>query len=384
MVAIKDKRPVLMGIESILDGYIDHQIEVITKRSLFDLNKANERKHIVDGLIKAVSILDDVVYTIRHSKDKSDAKMNIQTKFGFSEKQAEAIVTLQLYRLTNTDIVALENERFELEQTIQKLNAILDSDKVLRKVIIDELKNIKKQYPTPRLTQIKDEVLEININEEAMVASENIYVSITRDGYVKRISQRSYKASENTPIGKKEDDVLIDLHYANTLDKLLIFTDKGNYLYIPVHKLEEFRWKDLGKHISYLVKVSPDEKIIGSLLVKSFELPLYVVLVTKLGQIKRVELKEFEVMRFSKAIKCMNLKQDDVLLSIGLTDGQQGIILTSKNGYVTLYTEQEVSILGIKAGGIKGINLKDDELISMNIFNPLRTDSYVLISDQPE
>lgn len=383
MVAIKDKRPVLMGIESILDGYIDHQIEVITKRSLFDLNKANERKHIVDGLIKAVSILDDVVYTIRHSKDKSDAKMNIQTKFGFSEKQAEAIVTLQLYRLTNTDIVALENERFELEQTIQKLNAILDSDKVLRKVIIDELKNIKKQYPTPRLTQIKDEVLEININEEAMVASENIYVSITRDGYVKRISQRSYKASENTPIGKKEDDVLIDLHYANTLDKLLIFTDKGNYLYIPVHKLEEFRWKDLGKHISYLVKVSPDEKIIGSLLVKSFELPLYVVLVTKLGQIKRVELKEFEVMRFSKAIKCMNLKQDDVLLSIGLTDGQQGIILTSKNGYVTLYTEQEVSILGIKAGGIKGINLKDDELISMNIFNPLRTDSYVLISDQP-
>ena len=383
MVAIKDKRPILMGIEQIIDGYIQHQIEVITKRSVYDLNKAQDRKHIVDGLIKAVSILDEVVHTIRQSKDKQDAKTNIQEKFGFSEKQSEAIVTLQLYRLTNTDIVSLEAEKKELETLIDTLQNILNNESVLRGVIIDELKEIKKQYPSPRLSEIKDEVLEVSINEEAMILPEDIYVSVTRDGYIKRISQRSYKASENTPFGKKDDDALLDIHNANTLDKLLVFTDKGNYLYIPLHRLEEFKWKELGKHISYLIKVSPDEKVVGSVLVKSFDLPLYIVLASRFGQMKRVELKEFDVTRYTKSIKCMNLKKDDSLLKMSLSDGEQGIVLTTKAGYATLYSEQEISVLGVKAGGIKGINLKNDELVSMNIFNPLKTDSYVLISDQP-
>lgn len=383
MVAIKNKRPVCMGIVDILDGYIEHQIEVITKRSLFDLHKAEDRKHIVDGLIKAVSILDEVVHTIRHSHDKQDAKKNLQLQYQFSEKQAEAIVMLQLYRLTNTDIVSLEKEKSDLEVFIQTLNNILASDKVLRKVIIDELKQIKKQYPSPRLTEIKDEVQEIVIDEEAMILPEDIYVSITRDGYVKRISQRSYKASENIAFGKKDDDVLLDLHFASTLDKLLVFTDKGNYLFIPLHRLEEFKWKELGKHISYLIKVSPEEKMIGSILVKSFQRPLYVLLATRLGQMKRVSLQDFEVTRYSKPIKCMNLKQDDQLLQVSLTDDHQAIVLTSSLGYVSLYSEQEISILGLKAGGIKGINLKNDSLVAMNTFDPLHSYSYVLISDQP-
>lgn len=383
MVAIKNKRPVCMGIVEILDGYIDHQIDVVTKRSLFDLKKAQERKHIVDGLIKAISILDDVVHTIRHSHDKQDAKKNLQLQYHFTEKQAEAIVMLQLYRLTNTDIVSLEKEKQELETLIQTLNDILNSDQVLRKVIVDELKQIKKQYPSPRLTQIKHEVQEIVIDEEAMILPEDIYVSITRDGYVKRISQRSYKASENIAFGKKDDDVLLDLHFANTLDKLLIFTDKGNYLFIPIHKLEEFKWKELGKHISYFIKVSPEEKMIGSILVKSFVLPLYVLLTTRSGQIKRVPLKEFEVARYTKPLKCMNLKKDDQLLQVALTDTNQAIVLTSSLGYVSLYSEDEISILGLKAAGIKAMNLKDDYLVAMNTFDPLHSYSYVLISDQP-
>ena len=383
MVAIKNKRPVLMGIIDIIDGYIAHQIEVITKRSIYDLNKAKDRKHIVEGLIKVISILDEVVHTIRKSKDKADAKINLQNKFDFSEKQTEAIVTLQLYRLTNTDIVALQKENEELNQLIETLNSILNSDQILRKVIVDELKQIKKQYPSPRLTEIKEHVQDIKINEEAMILPEDIYVSVTKDGYIKRISQRSYKASENTAFGKKDEDVMIDLHFANTLDKLLVFTDKGNYLYIPIHKLEEFKWKELGKHISYMIKVSPDEKIIGSVLVKKFTLPLYIILASKLGQIKRVALQDFEVQRYSKSIKCMNLKKEDSLQSIGLTNGNQGIVLTSKIGYATLYSEQEVSILGVKAGGIKGMNLKNDELVSMNVFDPLKPTSYVLMSNQP-
>lgn len=382
MVAIKDRKPVLMGLIDILDGYIAHQIEVVTKRSIFDLNKTKQKKHIVDGLIKAVSILDEVVKTIRQSKDKSDAKINLEIKYGFSEKQSEAIVMLQLYRLTNTDIYALQNELEELNAFISQLENILNNEKVLRRVIINELKQIKKNYPTPRLTQIKEKILEVSINEEDMILPEDIYVTVTRDGYIKRVSQRSYGASDFSQFGKKDDDYLCDLHFANTLDKLLVFTNKGNYLYVPVHKLEEFKWKDLGKHISYLVKLNNDEKIIKTILVKSFEKPLYVILSSLNGQIKRVALSEFEVVRYTKAMKCMNLKKDDELVGVSLTDGNQAIILQSQKGYATLYDEKEISILGIKAGGIKGINLKDDQLVSLSTFNPLKVDNYVLISQQ--
>lgn len=381
MVAIKDKRPVLMGIIDILDGYIDHQIDVITRSSIYDLNKARDRKHIVEGLIKAISILDDVVRTIRQSKDKSDAKNNLIIKFDFSEKQAEAIVMLQLYRLTNTDIVTLENENTELDEKIASLNNILDSDEVLRKVIINQLKSIKKKYPMPRLSKIRDEIQEIKIDEKAMILSEDINVSITRDGYIKRISNRSIKASEGTPFGKKENDYLISIYQANTLDHLLLFTDAGNYLFIPVHKIEEFKWKDPGKHVSYLVKVSSNEKIIGSILVKDFNLPLYVMLATKNGQIKRTLLKDFEVSRYSKPLKCMGLKNDDKVIGVKLTDNNRGIILTTKAGYGAMYSEQEVSIVGVKASGVKAISLKSDELVSLSIFDPMINSSLMIVSE---
>jgi topoisomerase-4 subunit A len=381
MVAIKDKRPVLMGIIDILDGYIDHQIDVVTRSSIYDLNKARDRKHIVEGLIKAISILDDVVKTIRQSKDKSDAKNNLIIKFDFSEKQAEAIVMLQLYRLTNTDIVTLENENTELDEKITYLNNILESDDVLRKVIIDQLKSIKKKYPMPRLSKIRDEIQEIKIDEKAMILSEDINISITRDGYIKRISNRSIKASEGTPFGKKENDYLISMYQANTLDHLLLFTDAGNYLFVPVHKIEEFKWKDAGKHISYLVKVSSNEKIIGSILVKDFNLPLYVMLATKNGQIKRTLLKDFEVSRYSKPLKCMGLKNDDKVIGVKLTDNNQGIILTTKAGYGAMYSEQEISITGVKASGVKAINLRNDELVSLNIFDPMTNCSLMIVSE---
>ena len=381
MVAIKDKRPVLMGILDILDGYIDHQIDVVTRSSIYDLNKAKDRKHIVEGLIKAISILDDVVKTIRKSKDKSDAKRNLIDKYEFSEKQAEAIVMLQLYRLTNTDIKTLEHENDELDEKITYLNTILDSDEVLRKVIIAQLKTIKKEYPMPRLSMIKDKIQEIKIDEKAMILSEDVNISITRDGYIKRISNRSIKASEKTPFGKKENDYLVSMYKANTLDHLLLFSDAGNYLFIPVHKIEEFKWKDPGKHISYLVKMDSGEKIIASILVKDFNLPLYVMIATKNGQIKRTLLKDFEVTRYSKPLKCIGLKNDDKVVDVKLTNNDCGIILTTKNGYGALYSEQEVSIVGVKALGIKAINLKDDELVSLDIFNPTVDYSLVLISD---
>lgn len=382
MVAIKDKRPVLMGILEILDGYIAHQIDVVTRSCQYDLNKANNRKHIVEGLIKAISILDDVVKTIRQSKDKADAKKNLIAKYDFTEKQAEAIVMLQLYRLTNTDIVTLENENKQLDEQITYLQSILNSESVLHKVIIDRLNSVKKKYPMPRLSKIRDEIQEIKIDEQAMILSEDTNVSITRDGYIKRISTRSLKASEGTPFGKKENDYLVALYKANTLDHLLLFTDTGNYLFVPVYKIDEFKWKDAGKHISYLIKLNSNEKIIGSILVKDFNLPLYVLLATKNGQIKRTALSEFKVSRYTKPLKCIKLKDNDQVIGVKLTDNNQGVVLTTKAGYGILYSEQEVSTVGIKAAGVKAANLKNDELVSLNIFNPMANCSLIVISDE--
>lgn len=382
MVAIKDKRPVLMGILEILDGYIAHQIDVVTRSCQYDLNKANNRKHIVEGLIKAISILDDVVKTIRQSKDKADAKKNLIAKYDFTEKQAEAIVMLQLYRLTNTDIVTLENENKQLDEQIIYLQSILNSESVLHKVIIDRLNSVKKKYPMPRLSKIRDEIQEIKIDEQAMILSEDTNVSITRDGYIKRISTRSLKASEGTPFGKKENDYLVALYKANTLDHLLLFTDAGNYLFVPVYKIDEFKWKDAGKHISYLIKLNSNEKIIGSILVKDFNLPLYVLLATKNGQIKRTALSEFKVSRYTKPLKCIKIKDNDQVIGVKLTDNNQGVVLTTKAGYGILYSEQEVSTVGIKAAGVKAANLKNDELVSLNIFNPMANCSLIVISDE--
>ncbi len=382
MVAIKDKRPVLMGILEILDGYIAHQIDVVTRSCQYDLNKANNRKHIVEGLIKAISILDDVVKTIRQSKDKADAKKNLIAKYDFTEKQAEAIVMLQLYRLTNTDIVTFENENKQLDEQIIYLQSILNSESVLHKVIIDRLNSVKKKYPMPRLSKIRDEIQEIKIDEQAMILSEDTNISITRDGYIKRISTRSLKASEGTPFGKKENDYLVALYKANTLDHLLLFTDAGNYLFVPVYKIDEFKWKDAGKHISYLIKLNSNEKIIGSILVKDFNLPLYVLLATKNGQIKRTALSEFKVSRYTKPLKCIKLKDNDQVIGVKLTDNNQGVVLTTKAGYGILYSEQEVSTVGIKAAGVKAANLKNDELVSLNIFNPMANCSLIVISDE--
>ena len=382
MVAIRNKRPELMGIIDIIDGYIDHRIDVVTRSSLYDLKKAKDRLHIVDGLIKAISILDDVVKTIRHSQNKADAKTNLINQYGFTDRQAEAIVMLQLYRLTNTDIVALEKEKEELDLKINQLNEILDSDEVLRKVIITQLKEIKKKYPMPRLTQIKEQISDIRIDEKAMIIEEDINVSVTRDGYIKRISQRSIKASTGIPFGKKEDDILIAMYAASTIDHLLLFTNKGNYLFVPLHKIEEFKWKDIGKHISYLIKVAADEKIITAMLIKDFSLPLYVLLATRNGQIKRTALKDFEVQRYSKAMKCMSIKDDDEVIVAHLTNNQQGILIATKAGYGAIYSEQEVSILGVKAAGIKALNIKGDCVVAVETFDPLTNNSVILMNTE--
>lgn len=364
MVAIHNRHPMLMGLRELLDAYIHHRKEVVTKRSTFELEKAEARQHIVEGLMKALSILDEVIAAIRASKDKRDAKDNLIKKFSFTEPQAEAIVSLQLYRLTNTDITALRAEAEELAAKIAELTAILASEKKLHSVIQKELKDVKKRYLDERRTKIEDEIEEIKINLEVLVASEDVIVTVTKEGYVKRTSPRSFAASNGQDFGMKDSDRILSLLHMNTTDVLLLFTNKGNYLYCPVHTLPDIRWKDLGQHVANIIPIDGDETIIKALPVKDFEQESFLLFITKFGMVKKTELKHYQAQRYSKPLVAVNLKDGDDVIDVHETNGSMELFLATYYGYALWFHEAEVSIVGIRAAGVKGINLKDGDFVT--------------------
>lgn len=369
MVAIDNMRPQQVGLKRILESYIKHRREVIEKRSRFELQKAQKRQHIVDGLIKALSILDEVIATIRGSKDKKDAKNNLVVQHGFTEEQAEAIVNLQLYRLTNTDITQLQAEAKELAETIAELTTILNEENELLKVIKKELREIKKKYTTPRLTEIEAEIQEIKIETQVLVAQEEVVVTVTRDGYVKRSSLRSYGASKPEEIGMKEGDSLLYSSRMNTLDHLLLVTNKGNTIYRPVHELPDLKWKDLGEHISQTVMtLAQDEMIIGVFAYKEIDPLKNFVLISKNGMIKQTRMTEFEPWRTYKTrpMTIMKLKDEsDELVNVFLTDQteEMDVFLVSHLAFGLRYPLNEVPVVGPKAAGVKAMNLKADDYL---------------------
>ncbi|MGM0827614.1 MAG: DNA topoisomerase IV subunit A [Bacillota bacterium] len=363
MVAIHNRRPKLMGLRELLDAYIHHQKEVVTNRTRHDLNKAKDRQHIVEGLMKALSILDQVIATIRASKDKRDAKDNLIQQFQFTEAQSEAIVSLQLYRLTNTDITALQAEAEELAKTIAELTAILESENKLYSVIKKELKGIKKQFSDARRTKIEDEIEEIKINLEVLIASEDVMVTVTRDGYMKRTSLRSYSASNGQDLAMKETDRLLGQYEMNTTDVLLVFTNKGNYIYCPVHELPDIRWKDLGQHVGNIVPIDRDEQVLKAIPIREFDPSHYLLFVTKNGMIKRSELPQYKAQRYSRPLVGINLKGDDQLVDVHLTDGSYDIFIATHLSYGLWFSEEDVNIVGPRAAGVKGINLKDEDYV---------------------
>ncbi|KYG30538.1 DNA topoisomerase IV subunit A [Priestia endophytica] len=363
MVAIHKGRPKLMTLPTILDAYIDHQKEVVINRSKYEWEKAKEREHIVAGLIKALSILDEVIATIRASKDKRDAKNNLIKNYEFTEAQAEAIVSLQLYRLTNTDITALRAESEELQKKIDELEQILNSEQKLLSLIKKELRQVKKTYKTDRFTAIEEEIEELKINLEVMVPSEDVMVTVTNDGYVKRTSLRSYNASNGQDFGMKETDHILGCFEVNTTETLLLFTNKGSYLYMPIHELPDIRWKDLGQHVSSLIPLDKEEHLIQALPIEDFKKEDYLLFATKHGMVKRTELKSFKAQRYSRPLMAINVKGDDEVVSVMRTSGNSRILLGTKAGYVLLYNEEEINVVGPRAAGVKGINLKDDDVV---------------------
>ncbi|HEM4137553.1 TPA: DNA topoisomerase IV subunit A [Streptococcus suis] len=366
MVAIDNFTPRQVGLQKILSSYIAHRREIIIARSKFDKEKAEKRLHIVKGLIRVISILDEVIALIRASENKADAKENLKVSYDFSEEQAEAIVTLQLYRLTNTDIVTLENEEAALCEQIQTLAAIIGDERIMFNLMKKELREVKKQFGNPRLSELQDQAETIEIDTASLIVEEETFVSVTKAGYIKRTSPRSFNASTLEEMGKRDDDQLIFLQNAKTTQHLLLFTNLGNVIYRPVHELTDIRWKDIGEHLSQtLMNFDTNEEIIFAELVENFEEGTYFA-VTKYGQIKRVERKEFTPWRTykSKSTKYAKIKDaDDVVITVSpvvLDD----IMLMTEKGYALRFNIEEVPIIGAKAAGVKAVNLKDGDVVA--------------------
>ena len=366
MVAIVNGRPKTMNLLDFIDCYVNHQVDVITRRSKYDLTKNQSRLDIVNGLIKAISILDEVIKVIRSSSDKKNVKENLQKTFGFNEPQSEAIAMMQLYKLSNTDITTLVNEKKTLEEKIEFLNGILNDRKKLDRLLISDLKDIAKKYGSDRKTQIVEKI-DVSVNKRDLISKEDTMVAITRDGYIKRSSLKSYNSSGvNALPGLKEGDILIYKGQVSTTDYLLCFTSLGNYLYLPVHEINENKWKDEGKHVNYLSTLAPNDKIIKVYALEKFRNDLFFVLVSKNGQIKRVPISDFEVSRYSKAIVCMRLLQGDEVADVCFTNGNSNIILFSSNGNASMFNENELSISSLRSGGVKGMSgLSDANVVNI-------------------
>lgn len=382
MVAIDHFTPRLVGIVPILTSYIAHRKEIILARSRFDKTKAEKRLHIVEGLIRVISILDEVIALIRASENKSDAKENLKVSYDFTEEQAEAIVTLQLYRLTNTDVVVLEEEEAELRDKIEMLSAIIGDERTMYNLMKRELRDVKKKFGNPRLSELQDTANAIEIDTASLIVEEETFVSVTRGGYLKRTSPRSFNSSTVDEVGKRDDDRLVFVSSAKTTQHLLIFTNLGNVIYRPIHELADIRWKEIGEHLSQTItNFETNEEVIYTELVDNFDEGTYFA-ATKLGQIKRVERREFSPWRTykSKSIKFAKLKNEDdqiiTLSPIKLDD----VMLVTKNGYALRFNIEEVPIVGAKAAGVKAINLKKDDVLATAFI--ANTDSLYILTQR--
>ncbi|MCF2666007.1 DNA topoisomerase IV subunit A [Streptococcus alactolyticus] len=382
MVAIDHYTPRQVGLIQMLTSYIAHRKDIIVARSKFDKAKAEKRLHIVEGLIRVISILDEVIALIRASENKADAKENLKVSYDFSEEQAEAIVTLQLYRLTNTDIVTLQEEEADLRQQITVLEAIIADERTMYNVMKRELREVKKKFATPRLTELQAQAETIEIDVTSLIVEEDTYVSVTKGGYIKRTSPRSYNASTVEEVGKRDDDELIFVAPAKTTQQLLIFTNLGNVIYRPVHELTDIRWKDIGEHLSQTItNFAANEVVLHAEIVDDFGTQTYFA-ATKMGQIKRFERKELTPWRTykSKAIKFAKLKsEEDQVIAISPI-AIDNVMLLTQNGYALRFNIEEVPVVGPKAAGVKAINLKDDDVVvSVFIAN---TDSVFILTQR--
>ena len=384
MIAIVDKAPVQMSLQASIDAFIAHRKDVVLKRSQYEYDQKSKRNHIVEGLIRAVSIMDEIISLIRHSKNKTDAKDNLIQQFEFTDAQAEAIVTMRLYRLTNTDVKELKAEHSRLKKEMKTLHDILTQESALLNVIVSELKEINEQIHTSRRSEIQEKIEEIVIDKRAMIADEQVVVPITRDGYVKKVSMRSFNASNQEHTGMKESDSVLAFAQCSTLDTLLFFTNRGTYGYLPIYEIDDAKWKDVGSHLGNYLKMDSNEKIIQAYFVKEFYKNVHVVMASQFGMIKRSRLSDFEVSRNNKTMTCMKIGSLDALQSVTLSkEDSEDIVVASQKGYGLKYSINEVSLMSLKTKGIKAMNLgSNDHIADFAILN--QDQQLLLINDQAQ
>ncbi len=366
VVAIDNKRPKTLGLLEILDAFILHKEEVVINRSKFDLEHSKKRLHIVEGFIKALDILDEVIKTIRKSKNKADAIENLVKEYDFTTEQATAIVMMQLYKLTNTDVTDLQNEHANLLELIKYLTSVINDESVLKGVMKDELRSIKKEFATPRRTIIKDEITEIKIDELSMIPKEDFIVSVSKSGYIKKLSVKVYNANNDSEYVLKEKDYLIGLYKINNIDTIILITNLGNYCYLPVRDITECKYKDIGKHISSYIPLSEGETIVASFGIKNFD-SRTITLFSKDGLVKQTELSNLPVTRYSKPMTIFKLKDNDEVVSASLNDGV--VYIVTENGFALKFNKEEIPVVGLKTSGVKGIKLVSDAVVSAFVTN---------------
>ncbi|AOT00703.1 DNA gyrase subunit A [Exiguobacterium indicum] len=363
MVAIHERTPRQMGVLTLLDAYLAHVKEVVIRRTAFDLEQAKRRQEVVSALMTAISVLDETLALIRSASNKADAKEKLIARFNFTDRQAEAVVMLQLYRLTNTDIVELQEEAAKLEKEIARLEKILNDEKTRNRLIIKELTVLKEQVADKRRSTIEAEVEELKLKTEVMIAVEETMVFLSKNGYVKRSSLRSFGASNDLPDLKEQDRPLLQ-GQAMTTDHLIVWTVRGNYLLIPVHQLPDTKWKDGGQHVANLVPLEPGDRVLSADLVRSFDEAQHCLFVTRQGMVKRSKLSDYNAQRKSKPLQGVRLKADDEVLYAQVSTGQTELFLATQNGFGLWFTEDDVPVVGVRAAGVKAINLKDQDVVA--------------------
>lgn len=383
MVAIVDGRPKTLSLLDYVDAYIAHQVDVVTRKSKFDLDKYSTRLHIVNGLILASLNINEVVDIIRKSKDKNDSKINLMKRFELSNEQTEAIVTMPLYKLSHTDELILEKEKADLEKDIARLKEILEDPSKLNRAIVKDLKNLSDKYGDDRRTQIIEKGETKEIDKRDLIAKEEVMVAVSYDGYLKRSSIRSFSSSNGELPGLKDGDMLVGSGKALTTDYLICFTNQGNYASIPVHSLTDTKWKDEGTHINEFTTLASGEKIIKAMAISELRNDLYLVILTKFGQIKRMALSSIEVIKRSRPAKYMKLLQNDSIAGIQLVSGDSDLLVITNNGNCSFFNENELSILGNKAGGVKSISgLGNNQLVGLLAFEKDEKSKIILFTNK--
>lgn len=366
MVSIKDKKPQLLGILDMLTSFSEFQIEIYTKLFIYELLKLDKRLEIVEGLIIVVNIIDEIIEVIKKSKNKREARENIMKEFQFSENQAEAIITLRLYRLTSTDVDELKKEKFLLKDSIGHFKKGIKNKEYLKQHIISELKEISDEYGIPRRSIIDKEIEEVKIDEKDLIQEEIIWVSVTHQGYIKKISQRSKDAADESTFGKREDDIIISLTKTSNLRSLILFSAKGRYFSIPIYKLSDSKYKDIGEHISKFTSLDAIDRIISLAIVDKFDRDGELIFSTKKGMIKRSVIRDMLIKQTKRGSKFMNVKFDDDVVSVSLLkDNESFLTSITKKGYSVKYVASNISVTGLTSAGVKNINISEgDEVVS--------------------